>query len=261
MGAAASIEMEEYKNLSTEQQEELKILYESLSFQGKTNNEIIKIIKNKIVSQNNTQQNDRIEIVLTDLLIACNDAIKNGKTPLVVDNSADSKVNTFISYRSAIIIDGKKMGLDKSLRNIPVAEIMEGARVKLVSAIKHGFPLIIALQSSVTDFATTFCDEKQSQNLDTQGGMRKFFPLEVFKSAGKCLLSEENMNSLFRDNEKEHGMAISRNPDGFFIGITTSFNPNDFEGYLFDNEYGLPKPKDFYQFIIVKHAKDEPLMN
>jgi hypothetical protein len=64
-------------------------------------------------------------IPLTELLTACEEAIAAVKTPLVVDRSEADNVNTFYNYRSAMMIDGKKMGLDKSMKKIPVPVIME----------------------------------------------------------------------------------------------------------------------------------------
>jgi hypothetical protein len=44
------------------------------------------------------------------------------------------------------------------------------ARKKLVNAIKYGYPVVIAMTTSVTDFATTFNDSSAaSMGLDTSG--------------------------------------------------------------------------------------------
>jgi hypothetical protein len=48
---------------------------------------------------------------------------------------------------------------------------------------------------------------------------------------------------------------MSRNPDGFHVCLTTSFTVEDFEEYLFSNDWGLPKPKDMYQFISIKQEE------
>ena len=79
-----------------------------------------------------------------------------------------------------------------------------------------------------------------------------FFPLEVFHNAGRGLLEEDKLNALFRAEEKEGGFALSRDPAGFHVVITSQFAPEDFEEYLFSNDYGLPKPKELYEFVIIK---------
>ena len=57
-------------------------------------------------------------IPLTDLQKEIDAAVAAGKTPLVVDNSEDDKVNTFLMYGSGTVVDGKKMGLDKTMQVI-----------------------------------------------------------------------------------------------------------------------------------------------
>lgn len=255
MGAGASTAVPstlsvEYENLSAEDREKVDADYQKLLSEGKTAEEAIEMLRPKTVVKS---------VPLTDLLTVVEAAVKNGKTPLVVDNSEDCKVDTFFSYRSAVVIDGKKMGLDKSMRSVPVSEIMESTRSKLVGALKLGYPLVIALTKSVTDFATTFSDEackskEDGNGLDFKDGSQSYFPQEVFKGAGRGLLSDEWLNKLFRDEDKKDtsGFAMSRSPETFHVIITSNFAPEDFEEYLFENEWGLPKPKGQYEFIVIK---------
>ena len=56
------------------------------------------------------------KIPLTALQTEIDAAVQNGKTPLVIDNSAEDKVNTFLMYGAATVVDGKKMGLDKTMQ-------------------------------------------------------------------------------------------------------------------------------------------------
>jgi hypothetical protein len=144
------------------------------------------------------------------------------------------------------------MGLNKSLKKIPVKDILEEARQKIVNAIKYGYPLIFALTKSVTDFATTFNDDVAREKGDISADDGMFLPQEVFKGAGKGLLADEYMNGLFREADKEQGMALSRSPDTFQVIITSQFAPEDYEEYLFGNDYGLIKPKDLYEVVIIK---------
>jgi hypothetical protein len=187
-----------------------------------------------------------IRIHLTELVLACEMAVLMGKTPLVVDSSEDDKVNTFFTYRSVVMLDGKKMGLDKSMRNIPVPTIMEEARVKLVAALKFGYPFVIAMTKSVTDFATLWNDESANSDPD-----KPCLPKCMLVNAGRELLEQEWLDKLFRPEEKEGNFAFSRSPDTFCVILTTQFQEEDFEEYLFDNDWGLPKPKENYQFIVI----------
>ena len=69
--------------------------------------------------------------------------------------------------------------------------------------------------------------------------------------------SAESLEALIRkcDERKDTGdLAISRNLDGFML--TSQFSPEDYEDYFFSNDWGLPKPKDKYQVLIIKPSPD-----
>ena len=149
------------------------------------------------------------------------------------------------------MLDGKKMGLDKSMKKIPVADIMEEARSKLASALKMGAPFIVAMTKSCTDFALTFTDAvaKVGHGL----GEGSYIPIEMFEEGGKKLLADSFLEALIRPQERADtsGFAVCRDPAGFYVALTTQFSPEDFEEYLFGNDWGLPKPKDKYFAIII----------
>ena len=256
----------EYTNMSPEEQEELNKKFATMLADGKSEDEAIEALRATTATtttattalESNASNSSIQTIKLTSLLTACEAAITNGKTPLVIDNSDDNKVDTFFSYQSATILDGKKMGLDKSMRKVPVHDIMDETRKKIVFAIKQGQPLIIALTKSVTDFATTFTDEA-CKDLDFKDGTQAFIPSLLLEKAGKGILQQEYLERLFRTEDRSDtaGLAISKNPDGFHVIITSQFSIEDFEEYLFGNEWGLPKPKDMYQFIAIEQEKQE----
>lgn len=249
MGAGASLS--EYIALSDKEKDQYKLKYDKLIVEGCTDDEAINELKTK------TQLLVK-EIDLIELLNECEMAAATNKTPLVIDNSADNKVDTFFAYRSFPVIDGKRMGLQKTMSKTPVPEIMEEARKKLIFALKIGMPLIICMTKSVTDFATTFNDTK-ARELHGLPIDLSFLPIELFDNAGKNLLKDEFLESLIRkgDERKDTGdLAISRNPEGFHLIITSQFSPEDYEEYLFGNEWGLPKPKDKYQVLIIKPSPD-----
>ena len=261
MGAGASVPYE-FSTLPTEQQAEYKQKYQDAVAAAEIDHvdkstaqkQALYAVKTGYIS-NEIELNHALTIPLTDLQDTIRLAIGKGKTPLVIDNSEEDKVNTFFTYQSATMLDGKKMGLDKTLKKIPVQDIMDDARKKLVQALKFGQPLVIALTKSVTDFALTFTDEVAGANgsLDLQAG--KYIPIELFKNAGRNCVSTEYLEALFRSEDKDQGMAISRNPDGFHVIITSQFAPEDYDEYLFGNDWGLPKPKENYQVIIIDDTK------
>jgi hypothetical protein len=252
MGAAASIPPE-FLALDAEKKQAIEEEFNKLKSGGKTDEEAIQHLLSTAPDAASGETSLCVHVIaLTALLDAIEDIVSRGKTPLVIDNSPDDKVNSFFSYRSALLIDGKQMGLNKSLKKVPVKDIMEEARQKLVNAIKYGYPVIFALTKSVTDFATTFNDDvaREKGEISPEDGM--FLPVEVFRAAGKGLLSQEYLDGLFRDADREQGIAFSRSPDTFRVIITSQFAPEDYEEYLFGNDYGLIKPKDLYEVIIIK---------
>ncbi len=109
-----------------------------------------------------------LNIPLTALVETIDKVVHAGFTPLVADDSEDNKVDTFFSYRGVSILDGKKMGLDKSMKGVELSVIMEEARDRLVSALKYGNFLVVAMMQSVTDFATTFTDECEACQNDVR---------------------------------------------------------------------------------------------
>lgn len=258
MGAGASAGVEippEFGTLTDEQKKECETKYEALKAEGKTDADAIEILRLTVMATTETatapSESAAVEVPLTGLLEAIEKALEQGKTPLIVDSSEDDKVNTYFSYRSAVLLDGKKMGLDKTLHRKQVRDILEEARAKLVSALKYGQPLVIAMTTSVTDFATTFNDAtaRAEHGLDD----KMYFPIEIFDNAGRSLLQQSFLDGLFREADLESGFAVSRDPQNFQVLLTTRFQREDFEDYLFGNSWGLPKPQDKYSYIFIKN--------
>ena len=243
MGDASSLT--EFGAMTAKQQTALTSKFEALKKDGKTEEEAIETLK---------YLHSLRTIELTELLDVINEIVAKGKTPLIVDNSDDDKVNTFYRYRTVQLIDGKKMGLDKAMKNVPVPDIMEERRKQLVTALKFGTPVIVALTKAVTDFAGTFNDASAAEKFNLSTGEGAFFPLDVFHSAGKGLLEQEYLEKLFRADDREQGHAIARDPQNFYVAVTTQFAPEDFEEYLFGNpDFGFgPTMKDKFEFVVIK---------
>ena len=192
MGAGASIPEgipNEYNEFNDELKEQYQKKYEKLIAEGKS-------IKDVLILLQEPQLKVK-EIELIALLDECELAAKINKTPLVIDNSSDNKVDTFFGYRSFPVIDGKKMGVDKSLKKIPVIDILEESRKKLALALKVGMPLIIAMTKSVTDFKNTFNDDKARELYELPADV-SCLPLELFNNAGKNLVLDEHLEAIIR---------------------------------------------------------------
>ncbi|RLO01760.1 hypothetical protein DYB28_006965 [Aphanomyces astaci] len=178
-----------------------------------------------------------VQIDLTELPAAVSSAVERGKTPLVVDPSG--KAATFYSYRPVTVIDGKAMALDKSMRKVPVLEVLDGARQRLVGALKTGVPVVIAMDQCVVDFANTFNDAALvASGAVTNDPSMRWFPVELlFRRAA--------------DKADTAGVVSCRNKAEFYVVLLTAFEPKDFEKYLFGNDMGLPRPTSMYEFIVV----------
>jgi len=234
-----------------------------------------------------------MRIPLEALPVAIDDAFRTGLTPVIVDRSRDHNVDTFLSYKGGDIISGKKMNVEKTKDKRPVRDILEDARRRLVHCMKQGMRLCILCENSVPDFATTFNDEAEGLTeeearaamraiipLCEQKGIRDVveyivnhrarkatFPVELFQQAGLVVSRGPWPRRLFREEDLEAGLAISRvepppssgNP-GFGVLITTRFKEEDFEHYLLGNEWGLPRPTALYQAVIVEYGEGVPML-
>jgi len=239
----------EFEGFTDLKKNDLKTQYEALLTDGKTAEEAIRTLEAQVHAISSTSANF-VHIELTQLVDAMESAIERGKTPLIVDGS--DRANTFFSYRTCTLLDGKKMAMDKSMRSIPIREILDEARTRLVGSIKCGHPFVIAMSQCVPDYAKTFNDDALPETDKVPGEL--FFPLEVFHRAGKGLLKDDIMEKLFRkaDRQDSSGQVFCRDPDKFCVVLTTSFKAKDFQKYLFGKDFGLPKPESLYEFIIVK---------
>ena len=160
MGSGASIQVPpEFATLSEEEQKVLQSMFDELRNNGKSDADALAEVASTFKYKARVQPGKEVNIPLPKLLEVCQMAIDKGLTPLVVDNSEDNKVDTFFSYRSCVILDGKKLGLDKTMNKIPIPDIMEEARTKIVAALKFGNILYIPCQQACVDFEETWTDE------------------------------------------------------------------------------------------------------
>lgn len=122
-------------------------------------------------------------------------------TPLILDESEDSKIITFFSYQHTAIIDGKKLVTDYLLRKQPLIECLNYCRLQLVNAMKHGKLLVIHLGNSAPDFMNIFNDEQLMKSQKVDDPNLAYFPKEVFYEGGNQLKSNEWVKRLFREED------------------------------------------------------------
>merc|ERR1712070_36080 len=140
------------------------------------------------------------------------------------------------------------MVVEKTQQKRPVPQILEEARQRIVHCMKQGKMLVLMCENAVPDFSTTLNDDSARLPKETADGTAQAsFPLVVFEGGGSAVQNEPWPQKLFRKEDLESGLAIPR--DGFSVIVTTRFKPDDFEGFLLGNSYGLPKPARTYQAI------------
>jgi hypothetical protein len=263
MGAGASVPYE-FMTLAPGAQDKMKHHYDHLYHEA-----LLKLGLDDAAARNHAElhikedfysekirNGNRLVVPSDDIKMAVSMSVSAGKTPLIVDPSENDIANSFYMYQLIVFLDAGKLAMEKALGRQSFAYVMETARAKLVSAIKQGRPLVIVMGKSACDFATTFNDTSE----DSDSSLGSFFPLDVFRNAGKGLVEQEYLDKLFRDEDKEQGVALCSNPEKFFVMVTTQFSSADYHEYLFGNDWGLPKPIEHFQVIVVDDTKAPHIM-
>ena len=116
--------------------------------------------------------------------------------------------------------------------------------------------MLICLSSA--DFTQTFNDIAAAVPPDAAGNPKSAFPTERFLKGGQVITQEPWPKRIFREDDLEAGLTVPRG--GFGIMLTSRFKPEEFEGYLFGNPWGLPKPTDTYQVIQICYEEDVKLL-
>ena len=199
------------------------------------------------------------DFVLKDLEKTILASIEAGKTPLICDNSEEKKVDTFFAYGGlgVSVVDGKKYGLQKSMQNKPVDEILEDIRKQLVFAMKGGTPVCLQMGNSVFDAMGTFNSaDSFPLELFNKGGVEFINspPLTGVKPTSKFqdITDNEKCAALFRDEEKREGGGLTLCREGFFFIVTSNFSAEDLAEFVFktgeEEGFGLPG-KDKFQVL------------
>lgn len=196
-------------------------------------------------------------VALKDIIGAVNKALNTGRTPLIIDRTVDHNVDIFYGYGGgmagpgSVVLKMKPLVLRQTRGKDPMKDIMEAAREPLVSAMKHGKPLVVMLENSAPDFRNVFHDEA-----DWNDAGRTYFPTEVFRCGGHEVMTGHWPDSLWRPREREHGYALPKK--GFHVILTSHFKPELIDNYLFGTGKGpgrgrgLPLPKHQFHAICVE---------
>jgi len=169
-------------------------------------------------------------VKLTELQESLMQARLKGKTPLIIDNTPQHRVEVYFSYSEAHIIECKKMIMDK-VKGTPLSEILEEEARRMVSAarcFKLGRTVLFRM-------ANTACDLQMMFNSPT-------FPSRAMldRVALDDLCGEENVGKVADspfakmascDDERLEFEAYGIHKD-FQVVLLTHFTEEEYEHYL-----------------------------
>lgn len=188
------------------------------------------------------------------------------KTLLVVDPE-DIAMDHFLSdpHFTYVVLDARKMHLDRNSRGMSLRDILEEARRSLVHSMMQGKVLVVALGNVCVDFLGTFRDDKCTEEelprhipyeRSQDGVQLAYLPPEFLLEAGGLLRDHTWCERLYRRKEliHEHGKKVNLSrPDPkmftcharFRVMITTSIDKRRLTESLFNGSVGLPDSNNF----------------
>ena len=164
------------------------------------------------------RQSQIIYCDLVDIETAMEVSWAEGKTPIVLDVSEDSKFATFCSYQPDMIpLDAKSMILTASAGKKDLFAALEVGRRFLVAAMATGKTLHVKLGTSAPDFVGILNDSHSG--VDTSAKRSAFFPLELFQCGGAKLhdptLEQSIADGLLLDMpDKDNDMVVAGLAEG-----------------------------------------------
>lgn len=163
-----------------------------------------------------------IKVGIKDIPGALNDAIRWGKTPLFVCNGKSNTVDTFFQYQNCSLIDAKWIFISVDVeKEVDVPGMRERLRTRLVSGLKFGLPIHIAMSNSAVMLKTKYCSSDE-------------FPEALFKQ--KLWFDRETYSKVIRETDLSDwpGAFPGRMKDdcASYVLITTDFDLESAHEYL-----------------------------
>lgn len=181
---------------------------------------------------------------LQDMLEGVGKARERGKTALILDNTTDQRAETFFAYRSAHIVELKRMIMQKAVEKKSVETIVEDVRDRFLRGMcfKTGKPLILRMATAAFDFqgfnseAFPFFSLLDAQEVASVTGIENAGGVRASPFYAMCRGDPEAATEL---------ECLGIHPDFCVIAIT-QFTPEKVEEYLADK-----MPMDKMQKILV----------
>lgn len=188
------------------------------------------------------------------------------KTLLVVDPE-EIALDHFLSdpHFTYVVLDGRKMHLDRNAKRMTLHTILEEARRSLVHCMMQGKVLVVNLGGICVDFLNTFHDNtcgeaelpRELPYERSQDGIQlAYLPSEFLLEAGNLLRDHHWTERLYRRKELilEHGTKVNlAHSDAkifkchpkFRVMVTTSIDKKHLTEFLFNGTVGLPDSNNF----------------
>ena len=172
-----------------------------------------------------------------DLKMAIDSAVVTAhRTPLILDNTTNKLVRTFLKYGSYVPINMKAMVMGVALKQKTTDEAREEMRKQLVTAMTCGYPLHIDLMNSAPDFDGKFFSEDNfpRATLVTQamkGFDGKTPDGEIYTTTVNTQVMHTKLATELELNELKHAEVTGRHSNMHPL-ITSDFDVEDYEEFL-----------------------------
>jgi len=200
------------------------------------------------------------------------------KTFLIVD-PREKAIESFLSDPdfSYVILDARKMHLDKNVRKIDVKLILEEARRLLVQSMMKGKIFVVRLGALCVDFLNTFHDEAVLDlprelpfERSLTGVSMSYLPKEFLLEGGDVIRSTQWTERLYRRKELsyEKGKKVNsidadakdfKCKERFRVVVVTQLLKSQLAANLFNGKLGLPDNTNFEILTIADNEVEDGL--
>ena len=125
-------------------------------------------------------------------------------------------------------------------------DILEEARKQIVYCMKAGATLVISMGPSSFDLIGTFGidDTKFPKELLINSGLDFVNAPAMSDTTGK-IIDKEMTTKLFRDTDTSDCAGIALCREGFRVVVSSHFEAEDIDDFLFSGDYGLIPKSNF----------------
>lgn len=172
-------------------------------------------------------------IPLTALNDSIDAAYKKNKTPLIIDNIEGFRAETFFTYSDALIIEMKKLIVEKA-KGKSVEELLEEVRDTFVNkahSFKYGKTVVLRMANSACDVKGTFSNEAfPTMELLDAAKVKSVFACE--EGCGEKFKGSP-FGKMFKDKEEDKSeIEIMGVNEKLRIVVVTQFQEEDYAGFL-----------------------------